>query len=138
SLLGQPGLDLLVPQHFPCLAVHAKQVPAEVLLVAGVPWIQAIAGVAGHEHLIAPDNGTGGTRSGKVDLPDEVLLIAPPGGQVFLITDAGAAGPAEVWPVPSRGGHGEQGETKSDQRRRFRVHGSSPVRECSGAQSVPR
>src|SRR5262249_38073886 len=90
------------------------------------------AGVAGDEYLVAPDDGAGASRPRKVELPDEVVLVAPLGRQVLLRADAGAAGAAEVRPVGGAGRPGEDGDAKGGSRQCFRIHGSSPDGEAGG------
>src|SRR4051794_17551944 len=80
------------------MPVHAHQVALEVLQVA-FP-----SGVAGDENVVSHDDGAGKTLPRQFQLPLEVVLVAPRGGDLRVRAGRRAVGTAKAGPV-GRGGY---------------------------------
>src|SRR5205814_656131 len=72
--------ELLFPQFLPCAADTHQHDVAAVL--------------AGQEDALAPDSGSGPTHARHLELPGDVLRVAPLGRDVGLLADAVMAGAA--------------------------------------------
>ena len=75
-LLGQPGLDLGVPEDLAGLAVEGHEVETEILLVSLAATGDVVARVTGEIDLVAEDDGAGaaGAREGVFQTMLSVLL----------------------------------------------------------------
>src|ERR1051326_1547420 len=102
------------------------------------------------EDAIAPDDGRAVADAGDFALPEDVLL-SPLDGDVLVLRDAAAVGPAETWPVVGAGRQGQQRGAQDERQRsgskklhgwRPRWDGGSGVRSTafrrSGRPSVGR
>src|SRR5262249_44954549 len=109
----------------------------EVVHFAGVLVVEAVAGVAGDEDAMAESDGAGGAAAGELELPGDVFVVGPLGGQVFLAGNAEPAGTAELPPVVGKGGvHGEEEEQKQGVTKGGVQGGRPPGSEKSDVKAV--
>ena len=103
GIFGQDRLDLVVPEDLARVAVETDHVPPQVLFVALVSRVGAIAGPTGNHDALANHDGAGRSGPGQLGLPFQVLGFAPGDGKRLLVeADAAAARPVEPRPIRGR------------------------------------
>ena len=108
--------------------------PPQVLLVARVVAVHAVARPTGDEHPLADHDGAGRAGPRQLALPLQVLRFAPLDRKRLRVgADAAAVRPVKTGPIAGRSGPGAEGEQAEAQRNnepstdvRKSVHGVSP------------
>lgn len=99
-VLGENRVNALFPKSFPGGPFKAHEMSLQCLHVAGILAINSVSRVTRYENLVADNNRTGHARSGKSNLPLQILFVAEGYWQWICVgADTRPIGTSETFPV---------------------------------------